>query len=426
MKRINKFIASMAALAIIATSSLYPVQASELSDNLENEATITAEIQGIEDAAIAEYEAKAAIQYEATHAYAALSATFGVTDDGATIYPDDYAGAWIDGADLHVALTSLDASATAKYDEIFNGFDCVMYEEAEYSLNELQEIEDSIFKVLSENYEVTAYYTEVDTNKIIIEAANDLAAVEDEIDELMNAPQTFLANLENVPPIDADLFVIKQGDHIESQASLIGGMKIVAGSSSANVYTIGVCGTIKNGSNTYSGIITAGHKMALSGSQQTIYRDSKEFGKTTLLMYKENGNGDWAAVRKTNNDTLSNLIYGSSDAYTRTITATKDDLAKGTYVMKYGCYGGYCTGTVEAQDVTQADETYTIKGLTRCSLDSGSSQGGDSGGPYYTQNTGNSYNFVGVHKGSSGSGNSKKIYFTPYIRFKTYFTVKTS
>lgn len=416
----------MAALAIIATSSPYPVQASELSYNVEDETAITAEIQGREDATIAEYEAKAAIQYEAKQAYAALSDTFGVTEDGATIYPDDYAGAWIDGEKLYVALTSLDAGVTIEYDEILNGFDCVVYEEAEYSLNELQEIQDSVFEELSENYEVTAYYTEVDTNKIIIEVASDLVAVENEITDVMNAPQALIADLDNVASISADLFVIKQGERTETQANIIGGMKINRGSASGSSYSIGVCGTIKNGSNTYDGIITAGHGMAISGTQQTIYRASSEFGKTNLLMYKENGNGDWAAVRKTSSDTLSNLIYGSSSAYTRNITATKDDLVKGTYVMKYGYNGGYCTGTVEAQDVSVNNGTFTIKGLTKCSLDSGSSLGGDSGGPYYTQNTGNSYNFVGVHHGISGSGDSTKIYFTPYIRFKTYFTVKTS
>ncbi|MDR2044963.1 MAG: hypothetical protein LBQ15_11530 [Clostridium sp.] len=106
--------------------------------------------------------------------------------------------------------------------------------------------------------------------------------------------------------------------------------------------------------------------------------------------------------------------------------ATKDDLAQGTFVMKYGFAGGYASGTVEAQDVTINDGTYTINGMTQCSLTSGDSIGGDSGGSYYTQNTGNDYNFVGVHQGISGSGSSKKIYFTPYIRFKAYFTVKTS
>lgn len=44
-----------------------------------------------------------------------------------------------------------------------------MYEEAEYSLNELKEIQDSVFEELSENYEVTAHYAVV---KIRIAAGN--------------------------------------------------------------------------------------------------------------------------------------------------------------------------------------------------------------------------------------------------------------
>ena len=60
-------------------------------------------------------------------------------------------------------------------------------------------------------------------------------------------------------------------------------------------------------------------------------------------------------------------------------------------------------------------------------LTAGTSGGGDSGGPYYTQdiNGGNSYNFVGVHWGSNVSAGGSTIWFTPYVRFKSWFTVKT-
>ena len=61
-------------------------------------------------------------------------------------------------------------------------------------------------------------------------------------------------------------------------------------------------------------------------------------------------------------------------------------------------------------------------------LTSGTSAGGDSGGPYYTQGSagGNNYNFLGVHWGSNTDSGGSNIWFTPYVRFKSYFTVKTS
>ena len=79
-------------------------------------------------------------------------------------------------------------------------------------------------------------------------------------------------------------------------------------------------------------------------------------------------------------------------------------------------------------DVIVTDSSQnTIHGLTKAALTSGTSGGGDSGGPYYTQaaDGGNSYNFVGVHKGSSVNSGGSTVWFTPYVRFKSWFTVKT-
>jgi hypothetical protein len=126
---------------------------------------------------------------------------------------------------------------------------------------------------------------------------------------------------------------------------------------------------------------------------------------------------------------LTNQIYGSSSAYARNITGTLDDLPQDSAVMKYGRLSGYAEATINAQNVTvTSPEGYSIKGLTKATLTSGASAGGDSGGPYYTQSSsgGNSYNFVGVHYGSNSSGGGTNVWFTPHVRFKSYFTVKTS
>lgn len=93
--------------------------------------------------------------------------------------------------------------------------------------------------------------------------------------------------------------------------------------------------------------------------------------------------------------------------------------------MKFGYANGYATGKVTSVNATviehESGYDYTIKGLIKCSLSTGSSGPGDSGGPYYVLDNG-SYKFVGEHTGTV-SGN---LYFTPYSSFKKYFTVKTS
>lgn len=225
------------------------------------------------------------------------------------------------------------------------------------------------------------------------------------------------------------MFVFCEGEIVDAEANIYGGMEINRGSSSGPGRSIGVSGTFKSNNVTYNGIITAGHNLETSGSNQILYRNGSEFGRVSLLMWKDNGNGDWACVRMTSGDTLTNKIYGSSSAYTRNITNTIDDLAQGMSLMKYGFSSGYAEATVNAQDQTVTDSSgKTIKGLTKATLTSGTSAGGDSGGPYYTQGSagGNNYNFLGVHWGSNTDSGGSNIWFTPYVRFKSYFTVKTS
>ncbi|MDR2044961.1 MAG: hypothetical protein LBQ15_11520 [Clostridium sp.] len=174
MKKSCRSFAVLAAAIFTMTCGVKPVHATEIPVDVAGDVLVIAEA----DAVIAEYEAKAAIQREATQAYAALSETFGVAEDGATIYPDDYAGAWIEGSILHVALTSLDSHVTANYDNLFSSFSCIVYEAAEHSLNELHVIQNAVFDAINGIYDVTAYYTEVNTNKIVFEVMDHVETVQ--------------------------------------------------------------------------------------------------------------------------------------------------------------------------------------------------------------------------------------------------------
>ena len=56
--------------------------------------------------------------------------------------------------------------------------------------------------------------------------------------------------------------------------------------------------------------------------------------------------------------------------------------------------------TVEQQNVTNVVESsgIHITGLTKCLVTSGTSDGGDSGGPYYNLDFFGDYSFIGVHR----------------------------
>jgi len=113
-------------------------------------------------------------------------------------------------------------------------------------------------------------------------------------------------------------------------------------------------GTFTSNNVQHNGIITAGHSLAISGTNQILFRGGSEFGRVSLLMYQNGANGDWAAVRLTNSDRLSNKIYGSSTAVLRSITGTVDDVPVGTVVSKFGYMSGYARANVTAQNINRA------------------------------------------------------------------------
>lgn len=378
-------------------------------------------------------------QAEALEAYSVLCSTFSVDSDGNVTYPDSYAGAWIEDNKLHIAITSSGTSdmfslaSSNNYISLLSDYDCVVYETAEYSLNELNDIRYSVFEELKEDYAIISHYVDVKENKINLGFLNyDETEVYDSLETIAIETRVLnntLANYGAKYSDFSDLFILSVDELFDTEASLYGGMEINRGSSSGPGRSIGVCGTFTTTfKTTYDGIITAGHNLEINGTNSTLYRDGKEFGLVTVLMWKDYGNGDWACVQLTDFDKITNKIYGSSSKYTRNITGTLDDLPVGAAVMKYGFKSGYSEATVSAQDVTKTDSSGNrIKGLTSATLTSGTSDGGDSGGPYYTQGSagGNNYNFVGVHWGSNVNSGGSSICFTPYVRFKSWFTVKT-
>lgn len=381
--------------------------------------SMSSENQDYTETIIKEYEQKANIQIEAAQAYAALYTTFTVDKDGVVTYPDNYAGAWINGADLYVALTSLDSSAI--YDNVFKDFSCIKYVKAEYSLNEMEKVKEKAFEILQKNYsdQIAAFYVDVITNHIVFEVVGNINDIKTTLDSSIET-QAFSTK------ISFDKFVLTKGVFDKPQVNIIGGMEIKHGSAYGPSRSIGICGTIHAGADSFSGIATAGHgSLTLVGANSNIYLNGNPFGVVVGKCYYQNCPGDWALIRMTSSDLLTNTVYGASTSSTRPIVSTDSDLPPGYTILKFGYNGGYCIGTVEAQNVTIFDSVYNISGLTRCTLDSGQSLAGDSGGPYYRlYSSAGNYSFVGVH--CSFNESTSKICFTPYVRFSSNFAVKTS
>lgn len=369
---------------------------------------------------IALWKQKIKMQEEATEAYSELRSLFGVSESGEDVFPDDYAGAWIEDNDLIVGLTSLES--VEKYDVVLSEFDCVQYVEMEYSLNELYELRDEMYEQVKDDIDISCFYVHVAGNNIVYEVLEPVGMAEQKLESKLNTLQASVMINSNVNAVTEDLFVIAEGGEVIKQTDMYGGSQFEDGGGPGSV---GICGTIHSGQFDYPGFVTCGHGTTITGEGAKVYMDGELYGITFISKYYNNCYGDWAAVQKTSdNFTQINKVGGPSFDPIRKITGTKDEVAPGTFIMKYGSKGGYCTGTVTENNITFIDEI-RITGISQVSLISGTSLGGDSGGPYYIHNGMGGYNFIGVHHGVNPKDNSI-IYFTPYKCFKAHFTPDTN
>ena len=97
-------------------------------------------------------------QENAVAANECLNQAFGQTANGTIIFPEDYAGAYIDGGHLVLLLTNTSEEATEKYRNWAGEYSsCLTFKKVKYSYNELSEKLDPIVEKLKEDgYEVTS------------------------------------------------------------------------------------------------------------------------------------------------------------------------------------------------------------------------------------------------------------------------------
>lgn len=367
---------------------------------------------------IREFEEKSGMQFKAISNFEQIHKLFYTDGFGNVYYPNEYSGSWIEGEDLYVALTNVSDEMIKKYTSNLPFPENIKFAKMAKSLNDLDLEQCQYLTILNANkILVTSSYVDVKNNKCVFEVEN--LPVDNAYKMINNA----LLSCDPKYSFSKDSIIIAQGSVSIPDTNIIGGM---GSTCSGFEFSVGVCGTIKMSSGTtYEGFCSCGHGKSIS---DTVSINSSEFGTVCLMRYGDNLTGDFACVHMTSTDTLTNKVYGSSFSFTRNITATADDVPIDTIVMKFGKTSQYATAKVSATNATishrvDANTTISIKGMTRCTLETGSSAGGDSGGPYYISNgSGNNYKFIGVH--SSNSGNS--LSFTPYVRFKSYFTPKTS
>lgn len=327
-------------------------------------------------------------------------------EKGCFVFPDNYGGRFVQDDILYICLTDLSETTCTIYESILEGYESnCQFIQVDYSYDELLDICQSTVDYL-EQQKISIEECSIwqSKNKICIGVngenyANAKNALSKRIKQYGRSSET---------AIELELTESSPAEEV----TLYGGSTIY--SSNAGAFTAGVCGTFRGS----PAILTCGHGGQDVGDTIRYQNASGSvIGEVSYYNYSNNGTGDFEIITVTNeNMNISGWINNVYKVY-----GVYPSPAEGVRLLKYGRASNlYATVVVDRENVTITEQPsgYKISGLTRCELISGSSQGGDSGGPYFLNYNGNVL-FGGIHSAhlvtEDEDGNQiDYVYFTPW------------
>lgn len=400
-------------LMIVTTAS-----ASTLTIDTENgealfEQMIPAEVQRAMEA-----------QEPALNAYMKLSESFEKNEFGIPVYPEGYAGEYIDeNNQLVVLVVSQPSFQKTKHFDSIQADKNVVIKEVKYSYNYLSSLKSVADKLYEEGIRVVTDGIDVRNNEYRISILVDDYKKLSESDYLKKASFDLPIRFE-------------EDEGATACANLWGGERIF-NDDSGGYMSIGIGGEYNGG----DAIVTCGHGNEKVGilfprypyisnfehrigqvAYQQANTDSSNYGVTAL--------GDFAIV-PLDSDIATNWVHPGVQ-----ITGTYSSVPVGTTVYKYGTTTGYSWGTVEQASirVTYSDgllTTYHVSGLYQMNMtnDSGTDAigQGDSGGPVWRKD-GSADKLHGIVTAGNMSHSPKRIMYTTPIYYVEYngFTTKTN
>ncbi|KAH7014329.1 trypsin [Microdochium trichocladiopsis] len=292
---------------------------------------------------------------------------------------DDFAGAWVarDGAAIHVAITNEARAAeveAAGATPVFVRNSLTKLEQAKLALDGIDIDQVQTLDSTAEAVGVAAYFVDVASNKLVIEALPGSVAHAEGL-----AAQVGLADGEfevvTVQEMPTTLALIRGGDpyYINRSARCSVGFAVTTGFVSA-----GHCGTSGSSATTSAGA-------ALGTFSGSVFP----------------GSADMSYIRAASGSTYTNAIAGASARITgSTVTAV------GGSICRSGSTTGVFCGSVRALGATVNYAEGRVTGLTQTNV---CAEPGDSGGSFYS-----GAQAQGVTSGGSGNCNSGgTTYFQP-------------
>ena len=339
-------------------------------------------------------------QKNAVVAYQELMEHIETLEGNNYIYPDTYAGAYIDDSNkLCVSLTNCSEETISQYREYFSTPEVVYFKDAEYSYNELSDIMYSVSDAIAN---VSCVYVDEYTNVVKVGVSSNVRSIDNTYSDM---------------PVEW-----YYQEPIPAAASLVGGKGITVGGSG---YTVGVCGTFDG----EDAVLFCGHGVELNETLK-VSGTSTPFATVTVQHFENESFFDYAIATINSNATvtMTNKVYNTSSnpSYESTpaTTITSQMTTKtpvGTIICKYGNVSEFGTGEVTSRNCSWTDSKsgMTAHGMILCdALNDSYIAGGDSGGPVYVGHV-----FHGTISG--GSPTSGTIVYSP-ISATPNFIVKTS
>jgi len=340
-------------------------------------------------------------QKNAVMAQEALITSWGYDQEGDTLYPESFAGFWIEGNLLAIGITEYTEDVMDSYRDLSGSYcDYLKFVEMKYSYNYLYNESHIIGAYLIEQgAPVSQHYVDEKENTIVVGLACDE-------EELIRWKQVIENEFKGIPVTFAAASYIQM-----LTTNLIGGTGLYNSTHPAGM-TLSCCGTY-NGNNA---ILTCGHYTQAYGDQIKTSSSGSVIGTVVKHRFNNDLKGDFEIVSV--NTSLFNITR--SMAYYRTYNGYLSDPLVGVNICYYSrMNSGEFGETVHARNIDvyakenpQSTTTVHVLGLTEITLSSGNITQGDSGGPVYRVD--NSYAvYCGVIHGIGVRNGNVYVYFTP-------------
>lgn len=307
-------------------------------------------------------------------------------------YATYFGGSYInDDADLVVMLTSMEENVLNYYRGVINN-DYVIYQLCNNSLNELNELKDSILDYYEQNYNANDVLLSAISSVSICDQINKVVVcMRDCDDSKICSFKTNITNSDNVI-FENDSCLSNRQTGINTSAQIAFGTE----GTSANGARLGfgcyknVNGTIKHG------FITCGHGNSV-GSSVYLGNTAVKIGTVYNTSFYNNSNTDASFVE------FESSLYSINSA----IDGTDYSIVNGSYLSLYSVgttvilangTSGMSSGKIKSTSVTLTADGVTTNNLISASY---SSKDGNSGGAVIRQ-VRDKYYATGIHTGRSG------------------------